>query len=58
MKKYDVVEGYSLEELIEEVNLKIKKGFIPIGGVFIDSNDDYYKQTLFRPNVKIEKTDV
>ena len=49
MTNYDVVEGHNLLELIEEVNTSIQKGFIPIGGVFIDSNDDYYKQTMFKP---------
>ena len=49
MDNYDVVEGYNLTLLIERVNASIKKGFIPIGGVFIDSNDDYYKQTMFKP---------
>lgn len=52
MKKYDVVEGYSLEELIDEVNASIEKGFIPIGNVFVDEDDGYYKQTMFKPNVK------
>ena len=58
MKNYDVVEGYSLSELIEEVNTSIQKGFIPIGGVFIDVNDDYYKQTMFNPNAKISRAEV
>jgi len=58
MTNYDVVEGYSLRELIENVNASIERGFIPIGSVFIDENDDYYKQTMFDPNVKIGRYEV
>lgn len=56
--KYKVVEGYDLEELTEEVNSKLKDGFIPIGGAFIDSHDDYYKQTMFNPEVKLEQVEI
>lgn len=58
MKNYKVIEGCDLEELTEEVNSKIKNGFIPIGGAFFDSNDYYYKQTMFKPYLKISREEV
>jgi len=58
MTNYDVIEGYGLQELIENVNASIERGFIPIGSVLVDENDGFYKQTMFDPNVKIGRYEV
>ena len=58
MEKYAIIEGYTLEKLKFRVNKAISKGYIPIGGFIIDKDDDYYKQTMFNPNIKLESTDI
>jgi len=58
MTNYDIVEGYSISELKERVNNSISKGFIPIGNFVIDENDDYYKQTMFNPEIQLERVEI
>jgi len=60
MGNYDIIEGRSLTELINNVNGSINNGFIPIGGVVLidDVSEFIYKQTMFNPNVKMQRVDI
>jgi len=60
MKNYDIIEGRDLIELINNVNESINNGFIPIGGVVLinDVSEFIYKQTMFNPNVKIQRVNI
>ena len=60
MKNYDIIEGKSLNELMNNVSESIDSGFIPIGGIVLIDNElgFIYKQTMFKPKVKIERFDV
>ena len=57
MTNYDIVKEYTLENLIDAVDEYIKKGYIPIGGVVMGKEGPYI-QTMFNPNVKIERVDI
>jgi len=58
MMNYDIIEGCNLSELKERVNASILKGFIPIGGFVIDTDYNYYKQTMFNPEIQLEKSEI
>lgn len=53
MDNYDVVISFDINQLVEEVNQRIKEGFIPIGGMIENENGNVFKQTMFKP-VEVE----
>ena len=52
MNNYDIVISFDINEFVEEVNQRIKEGFIPIGGMIEGTNGNTFKQTMFKPNIK------
>lgn len=54
MGNYDIIEGKSLNELMNNVSDSIDNGFIPIGGVVLIDNKlgFIYKQTMLKPKFK------
>ena len=43
MKEYEIITSDSLVGLYTKINDKIKKGFIPIGGVTINNSSKCFK---------------
>ena len=48
---YKIIENKSMETLVDNVNIEIKKGYIPQGGVFCatGSYHNNYLQTMYKP---------
>lgn len=58
-KDYQVVRFKTIQELNDEMNIALKLGFVPLGGVAV--NNSFYCQAVARPikeeSVNVQKTD-
>ena len=47
---YTIVKSYLVEKLLKEVNLMIKEGWVPQGGLVIDDINHYQAMVKIAPN--------
>lgn len=50
MMVYEVIRSTSISKVEEDVCLKMANGWIPQGGVSIDSDNWYYQAMVYAPN--------